>query len=442
MNEQQEYYQSWLSQVHSQPGLKDSTKPKLNEWIPITLTEKQEAFLWLEDLDAFYGGAAGGGKSYALLAAALQYVDCPGYNAIIIRDTLANLEKPDSIIDLSFKWLVNTDAAWNGNKKRWSFTSGATLSFGYLDTPKDHFQYQSAQYQYVGIDEVVNIRKNQAEFMFSRMRKTKGSPVPIRFRCASNPPLPEQIERGAWVKQKYVDEKTREKGVIFIPAALDDNPYLDAEEYEKSLDKLDPITKAKMKDGDWEIEAMGNMFNVAWFEIVDIAPAEGRTLRYWDMAGTKKTEQNNPAYTAGTKIVQDVAGVYYIADIKRDRLDPADGDRFVKQTAALDGPNVEIIMEQEPGSAGKRVIDYYRRLILPQYVFDGDKVTGSKVERARPFASQAKAGNIKLVKGEWIKDFLYEAMLFPNGEFKDQVDSAAGAFTNLSTSGFFRSRNT
>ena len=137
-----------------------------------------------------------------------------------------------------------------------------------------------------------------------------------------------------------------------------------------------------------------------------------------------------------------VDGVYYIEDISRDRLDPADGDKFVKTTAEMDGTGVEIKMEQEPGSSGKRVIDYYRRIILPNYVFDGDKVTGSKVERARPFASQAKAGNIKLVRGPWIKDFLYEAMLFPNGEFKDQVDSAAGAFTELSTSGFFRVRST
>ena len=145
--------------VQSNPKLKTLLTPKLTKYIPHTPTPKQEAFLWLNCLDAFYGGAAGGGKSDALLMAALQYVDVPGYNALLIRNTYANLSKPDGLMDRAADWLTHTDAKWEGDDKRWRFPSGATLSFGYLDGPRDHFNYQGPAYQFVGIDEVVQIRR-------------------------------------------------------------------------------------------------------------------------------------------------------------------------------------------------------------------------------------------------------------------------------------------
>jgi hypothetical protein len=119
-------------------------------------TPKQAAFLLLDCIDAFYGGAAGGGKSDALLMGALQYVDIPGYNALLMRDTYQNLIKPEALMDRAHEWLHNTDAHWDGNKKCWRFPPGATLSFGHLENPKDHFNYDSAAYHYIGIDEVVS----------------------------------------------------------------------------------------------------------------------------------------------------------------------------------------------------------------------------------------------------------------------------------------------
>ena len=103
---------------------------KWSDYIPHKPTSKQIAFLLLDSYrEAFYGGAAGGGKSDALLMAALQYVDNQFYNAIIFRKTFTDLKLPSALISRSFEWLDQTDAKWNGSDHKWSFPSGATRCF-------------------------------------------------------------------------------------------------------------------------------------------------------------------------------------------------------------------------------------------------------------------------------------------------------------------------
>jgi predicted phage terminase large subunit-like protein len=412
----------------------------------------------------------GGGKSDALLMAALQYVDIPGYSAVLIRDTYANLSKTEGLLDRADSWLMGTDARWIGDQKAWIFPSGAKLSFGYLDSPKDHFNYQGPEYQFIGVDECVGIRENQANFMFSRLRKKEPNSykedlkrlakykklkdneieyyynlyknIPLRFRCASNPPLREQADRGKWVKEKYVDKKTRDKSTIFIPSGLNDNPHVNKKEYLKSLDKLDPITKAKLRDGDWEISEKGTMFDRAWFKIVEAAPINCRWIRFWDLAATESTEKNlEPCYTAGVLMGKDTHGIVYIQDIQRFRKTPLGNEQHIKQTAQLDRKQIEIFMEFEGGASGVSIIDHYQRKILFGYTFKGIYPKGSKIERAAPFSSYAQAGNVCLVKGEWNKAFLNEVELFPDSAFKDQVDAASGAFKELASKPEFKIRS-
>lgn len=264
--------------------------------------------------------------------AALQFCDLPGYNAILIRDTFTNLTKPEGLIPLAHEWLSGTDARWVGSGSRegvsgYHFPSGATLSFGYLDGPLDHFQYQSAAYQFVGIDEIVQIRENQALYMFSRMRKAiRVANIPLRFRAASNPPAREQVKTGAWVKRRYVDPKTREPGVVFIPARLEDNPHLNIKEYkEKSLSKLDPITRRQLEEGDWEIQAKGRMFQREWFPIVEAAPVNKiNWVRYWDMAATEEKEgqpeKSQAARTAGAKVGMTPDGLFFVKSMVKERV--------------------------------------------------------------------------------------------------------------------------
>ena len=88
---------------------------------------------------------------------------------------------------------------------------------------------------------------------------------------------------------------------------------------------------------------------------------------------------------------------------------------------------VAIRMEQEPGSSGKIAIAHFRKL-LGGFDFKGVPSTGDKVVRSNPFASEAEAGNVKLVRGPWVSEFLREHESFPGGSHDDQVDAASAAY--------------
>ena len=126
----------------------------MNRYIPQAPTPKQAAFLLLPVIEAFYGGQPGGGKSSALLMAALQYVDVPGYSALLLRRTYADLALAGALMDRARSWLSGTDAQWNEQRKIWRFPSGATLTFGYLENANDKYRYQGSEFQFVGFDEI------------------------------------------------------------------------------------------------------------------------------------------------------------------------------------------------------------------------------------------------------------------------------------------------
>jgi predicted phage terminase large subunit-like protein len=403
-----------------------------NQWIPKThrlpqpngkgLTQKQAEFLVLTCTEALYGGAAGGGKSDALLMAALQFVDTPGYSAILFRRSYTDLSLPGALMDRAREW-IGVKAHWDGQTYR--FPSGATLSFGYLAAENDKFRYQSAEFQYIGFDETTQFLESQYRFLFSRLRRLSDFPIPLRMRCASNPG---NIGHD-WVKRRFLEEGPN-KGRVFIPAKLDDNPNLDRATYIESLRELDPITRKQYLDGDWTARHGGSIFRREWFEIVNEAPADIRKVRFWDLAATKPAQGKDPDWTVGA-LVGEKQGIYYVLNIIRKQLPPKGVEDLIRQAAELDGISTRIFMEQEPGSSGVSQIDYYARQVLKGYSFWGVKTTGPKEERATPVSSAAEAGNIKLVNGPWISGFLDEFEAFPQGMHDDQVDAVSGAFEQL-----------
>jgi len=380
--------------------------------------------------EALYGGAAGGGKSDALLMAALQFVSEPGYNAILFRRTFQDLSLEEALMDRSLEWLKGTNAHWDGKNFKWTFPSGARLQFGYLKSEQDKYRYQSAAFQYIGFDELTQFFETQYRYLFSRLRRLEGLHVPLRMRSASNPG---NIGHD-WVKQRFLIEGVKH-GRIFIPAKLHENPHLDRENYIASLSELDPITRRQYLDGDWTARHGGSKFRREWFEIVGDAPADAKRVRYWDMAATTPELGKDPDYTAGVKVAEK-AGIYYIEDIQRTRTSPAQVEKLIKQTAQIDhqkhNHRLQIFMETEPGSAGIGQISHYSRNILKGFAFRGLKTTGDKEIRANPVSSAAEAGNIKLVQGVWNGIFLDEAEAFPLGGHDDQVDAVSGAFEVLS----------
>ena len=396
-------------------------------YCPEAPTSRQLAFLALGHLEALYGGAAGGGKSSALLMAALQYVHVPGYSALLLRRSYADLALPGALMDRAESWLAGSDAKWSAQDKQWLFPSGATITFGYLEAEKDKYRYQGAELQFIGIDEATQFGESQYRYLLSRLRRRVGVVVPIRARLASNP--------GGigheWVRRLFVIEG-RDHGRPFVPACLTDNPGLDQAEYRRSLARLDHVTRAQLLDGNWDVVPSGGLFQRDWFEIVDTAPKGGRCLRYWDLAATMPRPGLDPDWTVGAR-VRLWNGCWIIEDIVRLRGTPRKVEAVIRQTADLDGHQVPIRMEQEPGSSGIAVIDHYARRVLVGFDFKGDRKTGDKTTLARPVSAAAEQGNVRLLSGSWCSEFLDEAEAFPQGPHDDQIDAVSGAFRCLVT---------
>jgi predicted phage terminase large subunit-like protein len=397
-----------------------------NPFIPHTPTTRQALFLACMLRESLYGGAAGGGKSDALLMAGAQFVDVPDYAGLLLRRTYADLSLPGAIMDRSHTWWDGTAAHWDRNEKRWTFPGGATLSFGFLATDSDIERYKSAEFQFIGFDEATQFTEYQVMFLFSRLRRLKGANIPLRLRNASNP--------GGigheWCKARYLDPTTQ-KERPFFPARLTDNPHLDQAEYEKSLANLDPITRAQLLEGDWNARHEGGLFNRTSFSLVETLPQQAHRVRYWDLAATAQKPGRDPDYTVGARISRNPRGRFTIEDIVRVRATPADVEELLRRTAELDGTNVAIYVEQEPGASGKIVIDHLIRDVLVGYAVYAIRSTGAKTERARPFSAQVAAGNVDLMRANWNLAFYDECEAFPFGAHDDQVDAASGAFAQL-----------
>jgi hypothetical protein len=208
----------------------------------------QQLFLISDHIEeVLFGGAAGGGKSEVLAAAALQYADVPGYAAILFRETYMDLSKPDALIPRLREILHDTDAHWNGSLKEWRFPSGAVLTFGYLDNDGDAENFQGAAAQYWGFDEAGQLRPRDMEYLKTRARRRADVQVPIRFRYSANP----GGRAHEWLVKHFV-HGAPDNGKLFIPSKAVDNPGLDLEDYGKRLDAIDdPVLRARMRDGDW-----------------------------------------------------------------------------------------------------------------------------------------------------------------------------------------------
>jgi len=356
---------------------------------------------------------------------ALQFVNYSNYNGLLLRRTYPDLNLPKAIMDLAHGWLKDTVAKWNQQDHTYTFPSGARLVFGYCEHAGDEERYRSAEFQYIGVDEVTEWEETQYTFLFSRLRRSKGSHIPPRMRCATNPG-----GRGhEWVKQRFLIEGPK-AGRAFIPAKLYDNPEIDQESYLMSLMNLNPIRRAQIRDGNWDINPTGHKFQRGWFEIVKDYPRGHPILRYWDKAATEPKKGKDPDWTVGVKPTL-AEGVCYVIDVVRFRGTPQLNESTIRQTAQLDGKEVNIYMEQEPGSSGVNDIDHYARKVLLGYTFRGIKTTGSKEIRSNPLSSAAELGNVKLVQAHWNRAFLDEFEVFPEGAHDDIVDATSGAYSKL-----------
>lgn len=433
----------------------------------------QEDFLSTDADVAFYGGAAGGGKTWALLMEPIRHRENREFAAVIFRRTYPQVTNPGGLWDESTKVYPNVGGIPRQSDLMWKFPSGAVVRFAHLQYDQTRLDWQGSQVPLFCFDELTHFTRNQFFYMFSRNRSLSGVRPYIRATCN---PVPEDDEIGGWIHEFiswYIDEEgyaipersgvkrwfvnlqdrmywgdtpeevtAQMKGIseppipksfTFIKSSVYDNKILMKGDpgYLANLQALTLVDQGRLLHGNWLIKPeAGKVFNRAWFEIVDAVPAGGREVRFWDFAATEKElEGDDPDFTANVKMTE-VGGIYYVMDANADRMEPSRTNEALKNTASQDGIRTAIRFEREGGASGVRdskaivtmLAGYDVRGIVPQ----GDKVT-----RAKGFSAQAYAGNVKLLRGPWNKRYLSTLHAFPDGAHDDEVDASSGAFNEL-----------
>jgi predicted phage terminase large subunit-like protein len=185
-----------------------------------------------------------------------------------------------------------------------------------------------------------------------------------------------------------------------------------------------------------DIKGGGKVFKKEWFQIIDTLPFPMDGIRFWDMAATAQELKADAYYTASVKMAYD-SGNYYILDARAEQFSPAQSDDWMLETALEDGNYVPVRWELEGGSAGLRVEAHLKKLLWG-FDTEGVRPQGDKVTRAKPLASDAKRGNVFLLKGDWNERYLNAIYGFdgtPKPLTNDYTDASSGAWSCLQLGG-------
>lgn len=427
----------------------------------------------------FYGGGAGGGKTWTLLLEPIYHKAVAGFMAVMFRRTMPNITNAGSMWDQSTKLYPHADAKSNESNHHWTFLSGARVEFASLQHEKSVLDWKSSEIALIGFDQIEEFTEGQFWYMISRNRSTCG--VAPYVRCTVNP-VPEDDAIGGWVHkliQWWLDQETGlpikerdgivrwffrlneeirwydskqeaiadaikhgfppdkaavlPKSLSFIAARLEDNKKLMEVDpgYYANLMSMPLVERERLYGGNWNIRpTAGKVFNRAWFTIVPTAPVDTQWVRYWDKAGS----EDSGAYSAGVKMgYSPTTKGYYVGHVARGQWEALAREKVIRQCAEIDGTGVTVYVEQEPGSGGKESAKNTIINTLPGFACFADRVKGDKYARAHPYAAMVQAYNVFVVAGDWNDAYLSELHNFtPEGSgYKDQVDASSGAYNKL-----------
>lgn len=435
----------------------------------------QEAFLSNGADICIYGGAAGGGKTFALLMEPLRHIRNGKFGSVIFRRSYPEVTIEGGLWDESETIYTGLAKPIKGDLY-WRFPSGMKVSFAHLQYETDLTNYQGAQIPLIGFDQLEGFTEKMFFYLLSRNRSTSGVRSYVRATCNPEPGWladflawwiaedgyadldragvmrwfvrlnDEQIFWGDSqdeLKEKYPD--LGPKSVTFIPSTVYDNKILLEKDpgYLSNLQALSYIDRERLlgdakRGGNWKVKpSAGKVFNRAWFKVVEAVPAGGVVVRRWDFAATEKElNKPDPDYTASCLMLL-VSGSYYIIDATAEQINPAMVDRtYENQTTqdrsrfALGGRRYLSRWEQEPGSAGKRESWRMTKQVAGVDA-RGIPSQGDKLVRAKPLAAQAEAGNVYLLAGAWNERWLNHMHGQPELPHDDEMDAAGGALLDL-----------
>ncbi len=448
----------------------------------------QTAFMATPANVCIYGGAAGGGKSFGLLMSALRYKNVPGFGCTIFRRNFNQIFSQGGLWDESMKIYQGIRGADpKFARGQWWFRNQngdivSKVTFAHIERDEDVHKWQGAQICEIGFDELTHFSEKTFFYMLSRNRSTCGVEPFIRATC--NPdadswvakfiewwidqdtgyPIPERSGKLRWfvrrdeilywanTKQelwkqfdlKTPEEKAEPRSVTFIMSKLEDNQELLRVNpgYMANLKAMSVIERERLLHGNWKIKAAAGLFfkrsqvgdylNFVSDDVIE-------WVRCWDLAATEKTENGDPAFTAGVLMGKRKNGRYIVADVVNKQMSASDVRQTIKHTAQQDiakYKRVKIRLPKDPGQAGKEQAESYIKFLAGFNVVTVAE-TGSKEARAEPMAAQWQAGNFDILTGLWNEEYLQQLENFPDSKFKDMVDASANAFTELETKNVF-----
>lgn len=421
-----------------------------------------------------YGGAAGGGKTHALLLEALRHKDVKGFGGIIFRKNYTQITAEGGLWDASHKLFSQVKNAESKKtpKLHWRFEGGGKLSFAHLEREEDLKSWQGTEIAYIAFDELTHFTKRQFLYMLSRNRTTCGVKPYVRATC--NPdvdswvadfiawwinqetgyPIPERsgqvrymcvlndtiywADNSEELTEKYDVSPEECKTVTFIASRLEDNKILMESDpgYLANLKAMTEVDMERLLYGNWKIKASAGSFfkrtQVGKF-LVKTPDDLVAVCRAWDLAATDKDENDNAAYTAGVLMGKRKDGRFVILDVINQQLKAGDVRVLVSKTAMIDKvkyPNVRVRLPQDPGQAGKEQAQSYMTMLAGYDVVIKPE-SGDKATRAEPMAAQWQHGNFDIVVGEWNEAYFNQLESFPDSKFKDMVDASSSAFGEI-----------
>ena len=428
---------------------------------PITLQPRQQELFDSEAFVTIYGGQAGGGKSFGvmagLLSLSLQY---PKFKAVAFRKTLPQAKQPGGLWPMIME--LGLQVGYKTNLSDLTVTNkdnGSLIKVAQIHRATVKKDYQGAEYDVMAFDEGTHFSGEEVVYMFSRIRNPWCNLSHKRMWITCNPDPNSFLKHwlAPWVDPDHkLYEKVKPDDMLymrlgetpeevthwqerpdkdaasirFVPSALADNKYL-GDEYRRNLERLTRVERNQLLYGSWnEITGAGQCFDTDNLPITK-DEIDGRKVRAWDTASSIKDHSD---YTAGVLMAHDFENqITQVQHVSRKRIASSTLENHIVHQARIDGPDVEIAIEQEPASQAAAWSESLAATLQMQgFVCHLERVQKDKVTRSLRFQQAAQHGKVSLLEHRtWNAAYRHELVEFPNGIHDDQVDASSLAFNTL-----------